>query len=319
MRKVLFNLALLVSVLLVSCADNDGVNIISVNTFGSKVCRNDVVKVFVSVEVDDLADTSYEWGCDGGSFTNPPGLFENVWKAPDKAGTYEIWCTVKCGGSKQTRRAKMEVTEELYYTNFETPYYNEGFTTTNVTLAYDATTTAAKLTGSNDTNSALTRSWNNIAVPFSMQIDLAPNGGVNDTRFVALGMEFPRLNNAMNYVTKAQFKIYPQTGEWRATYTKLGIMYGEEQEVEMGSGSDEKFKIDTNSFKRLAVSLDNNNKFIVYYEGEKCFESADLAAEQSTFVVSKTGVYLNKSLVVLIDNWFIFDNGTFCTATAIDR
>ena len=82
MKKLVFNIAILICVIFTSCSDDDSVNIVSLNTFGTKFCRNDVVKVFVSAELSDDTDVSYEWGCDGGSMTNPQGLFENVWKAP---------------------------------------------------------------------------------------------------------------------------------------------------------------------------------------------------------------------------------------------
>ena len=80
MKKLVFNIAILICVIFTSCSDDDSVNIVSLNTFGTKFCRNDVVKVFVSAELSDDTDVSYEWGCDGGSMTNPQGLFENVWR-----------------------------------------------------------------------------------------------------------------------------------------------------------------------------------------------------------------------------------------------
>ena len=147
-----------------SCSDNDSINIVSLNTFGTKFCRNDVVKVFVAVELSDDTNVSYEWGCDGGSMTNPQGLFENVWKAPNEAGTYEIWCTVKCGGKKETRRSKMIVLDELFYSNFETPYYNEGWSNASMTVAFDAnkgTNGAVKLT-STKADGRFARSWENL-------------------------------------------------------------------------------------------------------------------------------------------------------------
>lgn len=96
--------------------------------------------------------------------TNPQGLFENVWKAPNEAGTYEIWCTVKCGGKKETRRSKMTVLDELFYSNFETPYYNEGWSNASMTVAFDAnkgTNGAVKLT-STKADGRFARSWNNV-------------------------------------------------------------------------------------------------------------------------------------------------------------
>lgn len=151
MKKLIFNIAILMCIIFASCSDDDSVNIVSLNTFGTKFCRNDVVKVFVSAELSDDTDVSYEWGCDGGSMTNPQGLFENVWKAPNEAGIYEVWCTVKCGGKKETRRSKMTVLDELFYSNFETPYYNEGWSNASMTVAFDAnkgSNGAVKLTSS---------------------------------------------------------------------------------------------------------------------------------------------------------------------------
>ena len=63
MKKLVFNIAILICVIFTSCSDDDSVNIVSLNTFGTKFCRNDVVKVFVSAELSDDTDVSYEWGC----------------------------------------------------------------------------------------------------------------------------------------------------------------------------------------------------------------------------------------------------------------
>ena len=51
MKKLVFNIAILICVIFTSCSDDDSVNIVSLNTFGTKFCRNDVVKVFVSASV----------------------------------------------------------------------------------------------------------------------------------------------------------------------------------------------------------------------------------------------------------------------------
>lgn len=48
MKKLIFNITILMCIIFASCSDDDSVNIVSLNTFGTKFCRNDVVKVFVS-------------------------------------------------------------------------------------------------------------------------------------------------------------------------------------------------------------------------------------------------------------------------------
>ena len=42
MKKLVFNIAILICVIFTSCSDDDSVNIVSLNTFGTKFCRNDV-------------------------------------------------------------------------------------------------------------------------------------------------------------------------------------------------------------------------------------------------------------------------------------
>ena len=277
MKKLVFNIAILICVIFTSCSDDDSVNIVSLNTFGTKFCRNDVVKVFVSAELSDDTDVSYEWGCDGGSMTNPQGLFENVWKAPNEAGTYEIWCT------------------------------NKG------------TNGAVKLT-STKADGRFARSWNNVSVPFSTQVDYAVNACPSDNNFAEIRIEFARINNATFYVTKACFTTYPKTGAWKATYTTTNVTTGETTDITIDEGTDTaNFKFKKDAFKTIAVSIDANKKFIVYYDGKKYFESSALASVQEQYYVSRSGFGLDNKVIIFADNLFVFDNGTICTAEPRER
>ena len=323
MKKILFNIALLACFLFASCSDDDNVNIVSLNTFGTKFCRNDVVKVFVSAEVGDDSDVSYEWGCDAGKLTNPQGLFENVWKAPNEAGTYEVWCTVKNGGKKQTRRTKMVVTDELFYSSFETPYYNEGWSNASMTVAFDAnkgTNGAVKLT-SGKADGRFARSWENVSIPFSTQVDYAVNTSPQDSCFVEIRLEFARIDGAMNYVAKACFTTFPKTGKWKATYTTTDVMAGEDTEVVMGEGTDTaNFKFKKDAFNTIAASIDANKNFIVYYNGKKYFENDALAKiTGQQYNVSRSGFGLENKVIIFADNLYVFDPGTICTAEPRER
>lgn len=317
MKKIIFSIAWLLTIFLVSCSDDNAVNILSINSFGSKFCRNDAVKVFVSAELEDDSDVSYHWDCDGGTFTNPQGLFENIWKAPNEAGTYEIWCTVKSGKNKETRRTKMEVTDELFYSNFETPYYSEGWSNASMTLAFDATmgnNGAIKLTSSK-ADGRFARSWGSVPVPFSTQINYAVNTCPNDTCFVEVRFEFSRINSATNYVTQACFTTFPRTGKWEASYTTSDVSLGTTTKHTMGNGTDTgRFKFTKDVFNCIAVSIDKDKKFIVYHRGEKFFESTNLASVQEVYMVSRSGLGIENKVVLFADDLFVFDNGTICTA-----
>ena len=254
--------------------------------------------------------------------TNPQGLFENAWKAPNEAGTYEIWCTVKCGGKKETRRSKMTVLDELFYSNFETPYYNEGWSNASMTVAFDAnkgTNGAVKLT-STKADGRFARSWNNVSVPFSTQVDYAVNACPSDNNFAEIRIEFARINSATFYVTKVCFTTYPKTGVWKATYTTTNVTTGETEDIIIDEGTDTaNFKFKKDAFKTIAVSIDANKKFIVYYDGKKYFESSALASVQDQYYVSRSGFGLDNKVVIFADNLFVFDNGTICTAEPRER
>lgn len=322
MKKLIVNITILMCVMLASCSGDDSVNIVSLNTFGTKFCRNDVVKVFVSAEVSDDTNVSYEWGCDGGSMTNPQGLFENVWQAPDKAGTYTIWCTVKCDGKKETRYSKMIVLDELFYSDFEKPYYGEGWSNTSMKMAFDAnkgTNGAVKLTSSSSSG-YFARAWNTVQIPFSTQVDYAVNTCSSDNNFVKIQIDFARVDNAMFYVTKVCFITYPKTGKWQATYTTSNIETGKTTDVVIGEGLDTaNFKFKKDIFKTIAVSIDKNKKFIVYYDGKMYFENDALANVQGSYYVSCSGIGLDSKVVIFADNLFVYDNDTICTAELRER
>lgn len=344
MKKILFYMLMLANVLFVSCSDDGDVNIISLNSFGSKFCRNDRVKVFVSAEVSDYTDVSYAWGCDGGTLTNPPGLFENVWQAPNEAGTYEVWCTVKCGGNEQTQRMKMVVTNELFYTDFETPYYNEGYSNSNMTVSFDAkkgTNGAAKLVaGGNDNN--VDDNGNEILpyyprfardftspLPFSFQMDYAlaaamPNRDKDKSKdefpeYVEQRFEFARLNGAMDYVSQVGFRIYPKTGVWEVVYLVQHLATADTERVVALTDTDAQFKLATNKVNTVAITMDANKNFIVYHNGEKFCETNALASKQDVYNISRTGLYMDEKIQMFTDNWYVFDDGTVCTAAPRER
>lgn len=344
MKKILFYILMSVNILFVSCSDDASVNIISLNSFGTKFCRNDRVKVFVSAEVSDYTDVSYSWGCDGGTLTNPPGLFENVWQAPDEAGTYEVWCTVKCGGEKQTQRMKMVVTEEFFFSDFETPYYNEGYSNSNMTVKFDAkkgTNGAASLEAGGDDKDKddngkeilpfYPRFARNIEsqFPFSFQLDYAladkmPDRSKDKSKaeypeYVEVPIEFARMNGAMDYVSRIGFRIYPKTGVWEVVYLKEHLTTADTERQVVLTGTDAQFKLAKDKFNTVAVSIDANKNFIVYHNGVKFCETAALASAQENYVISRTGLYMDEKIKMYTDNWYMFDNGTVCTAAPRER
>lgn len=316
MKKLIMNILLLSGVLLTSCSDDGDVKIVSLNTFGNKVCMNDRVKVFVSAETSGDEVPTYEWGCSEGSMTNPQGLFENVWQAPKKPGEYEIWVTVKCGGSKETRRAKMTVLDELFYSDFETPYYNEGYSNSSMTLAQDSKTGSLKLTSSKD-KGVFQRNWNDetIVPPYSMQMQYNPQT-FKDGNSIDFRIAFSSLSEGTKDLRNINFSIEPLTGN---TYIYSQYFNKETGDIESLETSvtvinDLKF---TKSWKYVSVSIDASNNFIVYLNGVKIVESTFLKTffPQSSYPIKGSGVALSNKAVVLVDDMSVIINGEICNAT----
>ena len=319
MKKVLYSIfILLAGVLVTSCSDDSHVNVISVNTFGNKVCRNDNVKVFVTVDTDWDEKPSYKWGCNGGSMTNPQGLFENVWKAPNEPGTYEIWVEVESGKSKDKRSAYITVTDELFYSNFETPYYNEGYSNSSMTLAQQSSN-CLKLTSSGN-KGVFQRNWGTaLKAPYSMQMQYNPQtfskGYTIDFRIA-----FNELDESNKILRDVNFSVEPNTGATSvyAQYVNKGNGKIESYTTNQQTISDFKF---TKKWKYVSVSLDANNKFIVYADGAKLLESDILTAQfpQSSYPIKGSGVAMTNKAVAWLDDMTVMDNGEILTAVARNR
>ena len=95
---------------------------------------------------------------------------------------------------------------------------------------------------------------------------------------------------------------------------------GKTEDITIDEGTDTaNFKFKKDAFKTIAVSIDANKKFIVYYDGKKYFESSALASVQDQYYVSRSGFGLDNKVVIFADNLFVFDNGTICTAEPRER
>lgn len=101
-----------------ACGDDDSISIDSLSADGDEFYCNQKVKVWMCVNSSDLWHTEYKWECDGGEFTQPQGLNEETWKAPNEPGTYTITCTAKVGDKTQTRVRHMYVSS-YFFEKFE--------------------------------------------------------------------------------------------------------------------------------------------------------------------------------------------------------
>jgi len=94
---------------LLSCSDESFIEIDSLSSDGNEFYCNQKVKIWMNVRSSDLWHTDYEWSADGGTLTQPQGLDEMTWKAPNVPGTYTIRCKVTVGDKTDVREKKMFV------------------------------------------------------------------------------------------------------------------------------------------------------------------------------------------------------------------
>ncbi|HET9570745.1 MAG TPA: hypothetical protein VFP20_04995 [Bacteroidales bacterium] len=322
MKKTIFSTLFLLLLVLSSCSnDNGSVKIISLNTFGNKVCLNDNVKVFVSAQVDDIMATKYTWECTGGTFTNPAGLFENVWKAPNTPGEYELSVTVESNGVKETRKAKITVLDEYFYSNFETPYYSEGYSNTSMSLAQQ-TDGSMMLTASAD-NGRWLRNWNDTTLypPYSMQLKYKMKT-VKSGNYVKFRYNFARVVGAANYATTLDLITIPSTGAWSISLDSYDLATGAPQTTVLYTGTTNA-ALKATAWTQVAMSIDADLNLTVYCNGTQLCNINNLKTLADTkgykYNLASSGMSLIKSVVLYVDDLFIYNNGTICTGTAITR
>lgn len=107
-------LILCLSAGMVSCSDDDYIEIESLSVMGDEFYCNQKVKLWMCVRSSDLLSTDYQWECDGGKLTQPQGLDEMTWQAPDKPGEYTVSCRVSVGGKSERREHKMYVSSYFF-------------------------------------------------------------------------------------------------------------------------------------------------------------------------------------------------------------
>lgn len=351
-NKILNLFTLLLLALMVGCNNDKGsVDILSVNTFGNRVCRGDKVRVFVSASVSGPVDmvAKYTWTCTGGELTNPQGLFENLWVAPKEPGVYEITVNIDANGTKKSAKTKITVADEYYYTNFETTYFAEGNSLSSLTLAQQTSgkNVGTVLATSTNNNGRYTRNWNDPAfvAPFSMQMSVnvdkynATSG--NTTNYVAFRYLFNKQADYASvdeYATQLDFKYFVNTGNiqcFLSTYSNsqrttltynisaTGTLVATAQTITPASSV-----LKGKGVKKVAFSMNADKSVSAYCNGVKIIESSlfatdpTVAAKNFVYSIQATQLCLSggsssNTITAYLDDYVVLDNGTILTGETI--
>lgn len=109
-------LSIIFIVFFTACASED-VEIKTLSKYGEQFYFGEKVVLWAGSDTKNVANVTYSWECDGGTFTGPQYLFENLWIAPKVPGEYTVRVTAKVGNNTSTKEAKMKV-NYYFFDNF---------------------------------------------------------------------------------------------------------------------------------------------------------------------------------------------------------
>lgn len=208
--------------ILSSCKNEDFVRIDSLSHLGESCFQGQKVPVWVSVETGDKANTEYEWSCTGGEFEEIPGgidskLYHTIWIAPMEKGTYQINCTVKCGGESETRTTEIKVDKYLFYDfNYLNQYLY--FTKTKATATINASSLDLLLKGTAKNAYGYISTFVDdtpVKPSLTLEMDLK-TGGTYGNQQAATYLDYvfarPEAENKLvdKYIRNLRIEIYPR-------------------------------------------------------------------------------------------------------------
>lgn len=239
----LFFALLFCSFIITGCGEDDYIQIDTLNADGNEFYCNQKVKVWLCLHSSDLWHTDYYWTCDGGSLTQPQGLNEMTWKAPNVPGIYTITCTATIGDATETRSHKMYVSS----------YYFDKFEKSSHSLTVQSSTTSsikkesngnqylqAKVNSSTEVTRYVRRAFGDaeLCTPFSTRMKLGFEENVPNTDSITVGTKMgqPTLeyrwnmsaneSNNNSYINRIRLIWYPgqlASGEsYPTAYDDLG-------------------------------------------------------------------------------------------------
>lgn len=316
-----------------SCGEDDYLEIDSLSADGDEFFCNQKVKVWMCVRSSDLWHTNYEWSCDGGTLTQPQGLNEMTWKAPNEPGTYTIKCAAKVGGKSQVRSRKMYVSS-YYFEKFEKSAHSFSLQSGNTNALKKEKNgnqyLQIRVNSSSEVKRYIRRSFGDdgLHTPFSTRCKLGFEENVPGTQYVTVGnkkepamLEYrwnmrSDISNNNSYISQIRMLWYPSvpadgypeipeggvTVEGTADYN-VQLIVQHTASTGKKTTYNEYRKLNTlntfvaKEYKNVSMGVDENETFAAYVAGTEAFTSA-LVANARTAHACEGGMYIN--------NWEIY-------------
>lgn len=327
--------ALSMAIFAVSCGDDNSILIDSLSADGDEFFCNQKVKVWMCVNSSDLWHTDYEWSCDGGTLTQPQGLNEMTWKAPNVPGIYTITCRATVGKATETRSHKMYVSS-YYFEKFEKSSHSLSLQGSNKNAMKKETNgnqyLQIQVNSSSEAKRYVRRSFddNSLCTPFSTRMKLGFEKNVPNTQHVIVGkndelgmMEYrwnmrSDVSNRSSFVNQIRFLWYPSVPkdgypvipvEEKATSVEgtddynvlLSAVYTGPDGRQTAYNEYHKieglntFKV--KDYKTVSMSVDENEKLIICMAGSEMLNSS---------IVSNVRAEKGCEGKMYINNWEIY-------------
>lgn len=334
--KNIYNLLIVLfcSLFIISCSDDDFIEIDTLNADGNEFFCNQKVKVWLCLNSSDLWHTDYEWTCDGGDLTQPQGLNEMTWKAPSTPGEYTITCKAKIGGKSEVRSRKMYVSS-YYFEKFEKSSHSLTLQSSNTnSMKKEANGNQylqIRVNSSSEVIRYVRRAFGDeaLSTPLSTRMKIGFESNMPNTQMIAVGtkttesmleyrwnLRSDATNNGA-YINQIRLRWYP--GNVIDGYpTNEGVIEGTEdyniQLIVQHTAADGK-KVTYNEYRHLntmnifknkeyknvSMSVDANENLVVYVDGVEAL-SSDIVKEARTTHACQGKMF--------VDNWeYYYLNG----------
>lgn len=325
---------------LTNCSDDSFIEIDSLSSDGNEFFCNQKVKVWMNVRSSDLWHTDYEWSADGGTLTQPQGLDEMTWKAPNVPGTYTIRCKVTVGNKSDVREKKMFVSSYFFEKFEKSPYAFTGQSSTTLTLRTETINgqtngwLRSNVNSSSEVNRYLNRSFGDpeLSTPFSIRAKIGFESNAPTLESITVGNNTgsTRLEYQLNclkdpasetgFVNRISFSWYPTnvtpgfpavpvdgiSPDGSTTFNSIVTI---QTRNVAGITTSHNFYYTINkmstftngNYKKIGMAIDENFQFYVFIEGEEVLKTP-VIRELRTSNQMQGGIF--------IDNWrVVFPNG----------
>lgn len=289
MKRIQYLLFVLAALFLAACEKEDlGVRIDSVSKVGNEFFQGQKIQVWVAAAVPDLANAKYTWECDGGSFSGPRNLFQNVWVAPRQKGEYTVTCTVECNGEKDSRSTKMTV-GDYFFDKFSVASTNFSLSNFNATYSNGE----VLLVGSkSNTRGSFRREFGDTALfnPFTYKADMAwrvKYKNATSSMYYRLQFNKPTRKDGSKvkqYIREIRLEMWPAATGTANNYslsyevfssefsmaTWTTVVTGRKPEFVFADGSK---AADKRGMRPINISVDKDFKISVKLDGASVLES----------------------------------------------